>query len=89
MQQLLLRIWEETAATVVFVTHDVDEAIFLADEILIMSARPGTIVEKLKIPFERPRSLDIKQTEKFHELQSLILQRLKAGPGRGQVRISV
>ncbi len=89
MQQLLLRVWEETAATVVFVTHDVDEAIFLADQVFIMSARPGTIVETLKIPFPRPRSLDIKQSEKFHELQSFILQRLKTSPGRGQVRVTV
>jgi len=89
MQQLLLRVWEETAATVIFVTHDVDEAIFLADQIFIMSARPGTIVETLKIPFPRPRTLDVKQTDQFHELQSFVLQRLKASPGRGQVRVTV
>ena len=46
MQTLLLRIWDETAATVMFVTHDVAEAVFLADRLFIVSPRPGTIVEK-------------------------------------------
>ena len=51
MQQLLLQIWDETASTVLFVTHDVDEAIYLADRIFIMCARPGTIVEDVPVPF--------------------------------------
>jgi len=48
MQQLLLRVWQETASTILFVTHDVEEAIYLADRIFIMSAHPGTIVEDVQ-----------------------------------------
>src|SRR6185295_19537662 len=61
MQDLLLRIWDETAATVLFVTHDVAEAVFLADRLYIVSPRPGTIVEGIMIPFARPRDQEIKQ----------------------------
>jgi NitT/TauT family transport system ATP-binding protein len=89
MQQLLLRIWDETASTILFVTHDVEEAIYLADRIFIMSAHPGTILEDLQVPFERPRNLDLKQLNEFHELQSYVLGRLRRAPGNGQVRVSI
>ncbi|MGI4837492.1 MAG: ABC transporter ATP-binding protein [Janthinobacterium lividum] len=56
MQELLVSIWERTRTTILFVTHDIDEALFLADRILVMSARPGVISEELKVPFERPRT---------------------------------
>ena len=89
MQQLLLRIWGETASTILFVTHDVEEAIYLADRIFIMSAHPGTIVEDVQVPFDRPRSLDLKQRSEFHDLQSYVLGRLRRAPGNGQVRVSI
>jgi NitT/TauT family transport system ATP-binding protein len=89
MQQLLLRIWDETASTILFVTHDVEEAIYLADRIFIMSAHPGTILEDLQVPFERPRNLDLKQLNEFHELQGYVLGRLRRAPGNGQVRVSI
>jgi len=56
MQSELLRIWEEEKKTVIFVTHSVDEAIYLADTIVIMSARPGRIKDVIEIPIPRPRS---------------------------------
>lgn len=56
MQSELLRIWEEEKKTVIFVTHSVDEAIYLADTIVIMSARPGRIKDIIAIPLARPRS---------------------------------
>ena len=89
MQQLLLKVWDETASTILFVTHDVEEAIYLADRIFIMSAHPGTIVEDVQVPFDRPRNLDLKQGNEFHELQSYVLGRLRRAPGSGQVRVSV
>ena len=89
MQQLLLTVWDETASTILFVTHDVEEAIYLADRIFIMSAHPGTIVEDVQVPFDRPRNLDLKQRNEFHELQSYVLGRLRRAPGNGQVRVSV
>ena len=58
MQELLTRIWRTTGTTLLFVTHDVDEALFLADRVLIMSSQPGRIREELLVPFERPRSIE-------------------------------
>jgi ABC-type nitrate/sulfonate/bicarbonate transport system ATPase subunit len=90
MQQLLLQIWDETACTILFVTHDVEEAIYLADRIFIMSSHPGTIVEDLPVPFDRPRDLGLKEKTEFHELQHYVLGRLKSAPGiGGHVRVSV
>ncbi|HEX3746831.1 MAG TPA: ABC transporter ATP-binding protein [Bryobacteraceae bacterium] len=89
MQELLLKIWGETASTVLFVTHDVDEAVYLADHIYILCARPGTIMEDVPVPFGRPRDRSIKQTEPFHQLQQHVLACLRRAPGQGQVRVSV
>lgn len=55
MQKELLRIWEETGKTIVFVTHSVDEAVFLSDRIIVMSPRPGTVADKFDIDLKRPR----------------------------------
>src|SRR5215813_764384 len=90
MQQLLLQIWDETACTILFVTHDVEEAVYLADRIFIMSSHPGTIVEDVQVPFDRPRDLGLKEKNEFHELQHYVLGRLKSAPGiGGHVRVSV
>src|SRR5262249_39677221 len=90
MQQLLLQIWDETACTILFVTHDVEEAVYLADRIFIMSSHPGTIVEALQVPFDPRRSLDLKEKNEFHEIQHYVLGRLKSSPGvGGHVRVSV
>jgi NitT/TauT family transport system ATP-binding protein len=89
MQQLLLKVWDETASTILFVTHDVEEAVYLADRIFIMSAHPGTIIEDVQVPFDRPRELSLKQRNEFHDLQNYVLGRLRRAPGNGQVRVSV
>ena len=90
MQQLLLQIWDETACTILFVTHDVEEAVYLADRIFIMSSHPGTIVEDVEVPFDRPRDLGLKEKNEFHELQHYVLGRLKSAPGiGGHVRVSI
>jgi NitT/TauT family transport system ATP-binding protein len=89
MQELLLRIWDESGSTILFVTHDVEEAIYLADRIFIMSSRPGTIVEDLPVPFSRPRNPDVRRKPEFHELQQHVLAALKRAPGRGQVRVGI
>ena len=90
MQQLLLQIWDETACTILFVTHDVEEAIYLADRIFIMSSHPGTIVEDVQVPFDRPRDLALKEKSDFHDLQHYVLGSLKRAPGiGGHVRVSV
>lgn len=75
MQELLTSIWERTGTTVLFVTHDVDEAIALADRVLVMSARPGRIAREWAIPFERPRQLDdILADARFAPLRREVLQ---------------
>jgi len=88
-QQLLLSIWEETASTVLFVTHDVEEGIYLADRLFVLSPRPGTIVEDIPIPFGRPREPALKQRKEFQELEEYVLACLRRAPGRGQVRVSI
>ncbi len=58
MQELLVSLWKISRTTILFVTHDVDEALFLADRILVMSARPGRIIEELQVPQSRPRDVE-------------------------------
>ncbi|KAB2970804.1 ABC transporter ATP-binding protein [Zoogloea sp.] len=58
MQELLLALWARRRMSVVFVTHDIDEALFMADRILVMSARPGRVVEEIVVPAGRPRTAD-------------------------------
>jgi NitT/TauT family transport system ATP-binding protein len=89
MQNLLLDIWEQSASTVLFVTHDVEEGIYLGDRLFILSARPGTIVEDVPVPFGRPRDPAIKQSKEFQDLVHYVLACLRRAPGNGQVRVSI
>ena len=89
MQELLLRIWGESASTILFVTHDVDEAIYLADRIFVLCSRPGTIIEDVPVPFGRPRDPSVKLRSEFRDLQQHVLGCLRRAPGQGQVRVSV
>lgn len=65
MQETLARLWQEFRSTVVFVTHDVEEAVFLADRILVMTATPGRVLADITVPLPRPRSLDVVTTASF------------------------
>jgi NitT/TauT family transport system ATP-binding protein len=78
MQENLLNIWSEFGTTVLFVTHDVDEAIFLADRILVMSASPGSVISDIRVDLERPRSPDIATSEKFVELKKKCLGHIRS-----------
>lgn len=78
MHELLLELWEATGLTVLFVTHDLSEAISLSDRILLFSARPGRIKEEYSVPLARPRSIeDIVQNEQYNELFVEIWRSLK------------
>ena len=61
----LLRIWQEARKTVVFITHSIPEAVFLADRVIVMSARPGRITEIVKVDLPRPRDLDMMASDDF------------------------
>ncbi|KAJ54293.1 hypothetical protein ACMU_18905 [Actibacterium mucosum KCTC 23349] len=78
MQESLLDIWRKFGTTVVFVTHDVDEAVFLADRVLIMSAAPGRIIEDVKIDLPRPRSTDMAATPEYIKARQFCLDTIKA-----------
>jgi NitT/TauT family transport system ATP-binding protein len=68
MQTELLRIWELGRKTVLFITHQIDEAIFLADRVVVLGRRPGRVKEVVAVPFGRPRDLKIKRDPAFVEL---------------------
>ncbi|WP_343730222.1 ABC transporter ATP-binding protein [Duganella sp.] len=77
MQQLLLQLWAQIRTTIVFITHDIDEALFLADRILVMSPRPGRIIEEIKVDFARARDASLVTSEHFTRLKRRCLQLLQ------------
>lgn len=69
LQQELLRVWERSGKTVVFITHSVEEALVLSDRVLVMSHRPGRMLQDIKVPFERPRNvIELRRSPQFGEL---------------------
>jgi NitT/TauT family transport system ATP-binding protein len=78
LQNELLRIWDQSDKTVLFVTHSIDEALVLADRVLVMSAAPGRIIAEFPVPFPRPREVfELKRTPAFGQLTFEIWQRLR------------
>jgi NitT/TauT family transport system ATP-binding protein len=78
MQELLLGIWERAHKTVLFITHDIDEAILLADRLYVMTARPGRIKRAIDVPLARPRSLDALTSPDFMALKREVLALMRA-----------
>jgi len=74
----LLRIWSLTSKTVVFITHSLTEAVYLADEVLVMSARPGRIIDRIAIPLPRPRNYEMMATDVFGQLRERIWQQIRS-----------
>jgi NitT/TauT family transport system ATP-binding protein len=72
MQRELLSIWEQTRKTVLMVTHQIDEALFLADRVVVLSARPARVVEDIEVSLPRPRDLHVKNTHAFRALADRI-----------------
>ncbi len=77
MQELLLELWTRLKTTVVFVTHDIDEALFLADRILVMSPRPGRFIDELPVPADRPRQPEVLTTPELGRLKRHCLDLLR------------
>ena len=72
MQEEVTRLWERTRKTIVFVTHDIEEAVFLGDRVVVLSARPGRIREEVRIDLPRPRTLEIKKSAQCHAYRNHI-----------------
>jgi NitT/TauT family transport system ATP-binding protein len=88
MQNLINELWEEIEGTILFVTHDVAEAVYLADKIHILSAGPGTIVDEVAIDLPLHRTEDLKQTTRFREMEALVLEKIRDQVRGGNVRIT-
>ncbi|SHI08115.1 ABC transporter ATP-binding protein [Pollutimonas bauzanensis] len=88
MQELLLDIWTRIRTTVVFVTHDIDEALFLADRVLVMSSRPGRFIEDLRLEFSRPRRTELVTSLKFVRLKRHCLELLRHKDGSQLPRLT-
>jgi NitT/TauT family transport system ATP-binding protein len=86
LQQDLLNLWEERRGTLVFVTHDLNEAIYLADEVVVMSDGPGTVRRVLPVPFQRPRSIGaLVESPEFAELYNDLWSLFTAAPESSEV----
>jgi len=83
MQEELTRLWERTGKTIVFVTHDIDEAVYLGDRVVVLTARPGRIREEVKIDLPRPRGLEIKKSAQCHEYRNYIWDLIRAESRKG------
>lgn len=88
MQELLLDVWSRIRTTVVFVTHDIEEALFLADRILVMSPRPGRLIEDLRLDFARPRQAELVTDPDFNRLKRHCLELLRHQDGRQLPRLT-
>jgi NitT/TauT family transport system ATP-binding protein len=77
MQELLMNLWQQTPKTILFVTHDIDEAIFLSDRVYIMTARPGRIKQVLEVDLPRPRYLEILTTPVFIQMKRTVLNSIR------------
>ncbi|MEI3854728.1 MULTISPECIES: ABC transporter ATP-binding protein [unclassified Ensifer] len=80
MNKLVEEIWLESRKTVILITHSIAEAVFLADKVYIMSARPGRIARVVDVPFPRPRSLDLMESREFFDLVNAIKHEIQHQP---------
>src|SRR3546814_2390652 len=78
MQELLLGIWEHEQKTVIFVTHDIEEAIFMASRVVTMSARPGRITSILPVPLAHPRHYTVKASPEFTQMRLKLTEEIRS-----------
>jgi NitT/TauT family transport system ATP-binding protein len=77
MNSEVLRIWEQTGTTIVFVTHSIPEAVFLSSRVVVMSARPGRIVRVIDVDLPRPRNEDFRESRRYFELVTEVRETLR------------
>jgi NitT/TauT family transport system ATP-binding protein len=77
MQELLLQVWETHRTTVLFVTHDIEEALLLSDRVYVMTARPGTIKSELRVNLPRPRVVEMETLPEFLAMRKHLLELIK------------
>ena len=77
MQELLLAIWETERKTVLFVTHDIEESIFMANRVIVMSARPGHVKAEVAVPLAHPRHYTVKTTPEFSALKARLTEEIR------------
>lgn len=77
MQELLLSIWESAQKTVLFVTHDIDEAIFMANRVAVFSARPGRIKTEIPVDFPHPRHYTVKTSPEFMQIKARLTEEIR------------
>ena len=82
MQELLLSVWREVRTTVIFVTHDIDEALFLSDRVAVMTARPGEIRDVVTVKLARPRAAEVIATAEFMALKARVLAQVREESAR-------
>lgn len=87
MQDELLELWQNDVRTVVFVTHNIDEALLLGDRVIVLSARPGRIIANIDVPFLRPRSSDVRLDPQFAELEQSIWTELRQEVGENTKKV--
>jgi NitT/TauT family transport system ATP-binding protein len=81
MNSEVLRIWEQTGTTILFVTHSIPEAVFLSSRVVVMSPRPGRITKVIEIDLPRPRNEDTRETRRYFELVTEVREALRRGGG--------
>ncbi|MGH2446801.1 MAG: ABC transporter ATP-binding protein [Candidatus Limnocylindria bacterium] len=83
MNSEVLRIWERTGTTIVFVTHSIPEAVFLSTRVVVMSARPGRVTRAVEVPLPQPRNDETREDRRYFELVTEVREALRAGDGAG------
>jgi NitT/TauT family transport system ATP-binding protein len=85
MQELLLEVWERHHQTVLFITHDIEEALLLADRVCVMTARPGRIKKSIKVNIPRPRALEVTTSPEFNDLRREVLALIREESQRAAI----
>ncbi len=86
LQEQLLDLWARMGKTVIFITHSIDEAVYMASRVVVMGARPGRIVEEIEIDLPRPRDAQVRGTARFGELRTYAWEILKKGILEAEMR---